>query len=288
MGSRLALGTVQFGMAYGVSNTGGQTSMEEVARILKQARDAGIDTLDTAIAYGEAETVLGRVGVQDFRLVTKIPAVPEDISDIGGWVEDSVEQSFERLGVDRVSSILLHAPDQLFGPRGAQIASALTRLHEAGLTDKIGVSVYSCDMLERCLSVLPVGLAQLPMNVFDRELEHRAAEFRRAGVELHTRSAFLQGLLLQGARDRHPFFTPWAGLFETWEDWLARHGLSAQEACLRVALGCTDIERVVVGVESAAQLGELTDIAPQALPELPVWSQPIDATLINPAKWTLT
>ncbi len=68
----LALGTVQFGMAYGVANAAGQPSAASVQTILDTARLAGIDMLDTAEMYGEAETVLGQSKTDGFQIVTKL------------------------------------------------------------------------------------------------------------------------------------------------------------------------------------------------------------------------
>lgn len=73
---RLALGTAQFGMRYGVANRVGQVPAGEARRILERARTAGMDTLDTAAAYGASETLLGSVGVADWIVVTKLPPCP--------------------------------------------------------------------------------------------------------------------------------------------------------------------------------------------------------------------
>ena len=69
--NKLALGTVQFGLDYGISNIGGQVSLEEARKVLKLAKEYDIDTLDTASGYGNSEKVLGKIGVNDFQIVTK-------------------------------------------------------------------------------------------------------------------------------------------------------------------------------------------------------------------------
>lgn len=70
--SRLALGTVQFGMSYGISNTAGQVPQDEVAKILDYCKANGIDTLDTARGYGESEAVIGQFDLSPFKIVTKL------------------------------------------------------------------------------------------------------------------------------------------------------------------------------------------------------------------------
>ena len=128
MANRLALGTVQFGLRYGVANTSGQVSLDEVTAILQQAWAAGVDTLDTAIAYGESEQRLGEIGVEGWRVVSKLPAMPSDPSDIGGWVEDAVECSLRRLNIDCLYGLLLHRSQQLLEPRGEDLYASLVEL----------------------------------------------------------------------------------------------------------------------------------------------------------------
>ena len=63
MNNRLGLGTVQFGLAYGIANQVGQVSGVGAAEILGLAWAAGVNTLDTAIGYGNSESILGKIGV---------------------------------------------------------------------------------------------------------------------------------------------------------------------------------------------------------------------------------
>ena len=87
---KLALGTAQFGLPYGVANTSGQVDRTTAAAILNHARSEGIDSLDTAAVYGISEQVLGEVGVTDWRIVTKLPEVPGTCADVAAWVENLV------------------------------------------------------------------------------------------------------------------------------------------------------------------------------------------------------
>ena len=170
---RLALGTVQFGMPYGIANKSGQVPRCEVKAILQQAAVNGIDTLDTAIAYGESETCLGKVGVRDFKIVTKLPAVPEGFSDVAVWVKEQVNASLLRLGVNSVYGLLLHHPEQLLKSEGALIYQALQALKEDGLVQKVGVSIYAPSELEMLNTRYHFDLVQAPFNLIDRR--HRMA-----------------------------------------------------------------------------------------------------------------
>ena len=87
---RIALGTAQFGMDYGIANTKGQVTRSEVKEIIQLAESRGIDTIDTAIVYGESEACLGDAGVQGFKVITKLPPLPESCTDVGGWVQEGI------------------------------------------------------------------------------------------------------------------------------------------------------------------------------------------------------
>ena len=286
--ARLALGTVQLGMRYGIANAGARPDLLEARAIVEAARAGGIDTLDTAEAYGEAEEVLGTAGAAGFRVVTKVSAVPEHVEDVAGWIRAAAEGSLARLGIVSLYGLLLHAPQQLLGPRGAEIAAGLDAVNRAGLAARTGFSVYGPEPLEAYCAVHRPGLVQAPLSLFDRRIETSGWAERLAGIgaELHTRSSFLQGLLLMAPEARPPQFRRWGETFAIWDAWLAETGLEPADACLRFALTAPHVSRVVVGVDGAAQLRTLLGVAAEPLPSLPPLPQPLDPDLIDPSRWT--
>jgi aryl-alcohol dehydrogenase-like predicted oxidoreductase len=285
---KLALGTVQFGMAYGIANQSGQINRLEAGHILSLARDTGIDTLDTAISYGDSEACLGSIGTQGLKVVTKLPALPTGIHDIGVWVHEQMLDSLHRLKVDSVYALLLHRSHQLLGDAGRSVKMALDRLKAEGVVNKIGVSIYAPQELDAVTQACAIDLVQAPCNLVDRRLVSSGwlQRLSEAGVEVHARSAFLQGLLLLPRTAIPTRFECWASLWDAWHDGLARHGLTATAACLHYPLSLPQIDRVVVGVDSAAQLGELIGIARSPAPPLD-WTFMVseDESLINPARW---
>jgi aryl-alcohol dehydrogenase-like predicted oxidoreductase len=285
MSSRLALGTVQFGLTYGVANQIGQVSRADAAAILAAACAGGLDMLDTAIAYGDSEACLGVLGVNHWRVISKLPTLPHDCPDIEGWVKMQLDGSLHRLGVDRLYGLLLHNPLQLLGSAGRELARALVKTRENGQVERIGVSIYSPDDLVATYKVLPIDLVQAPLNLVDRRLVDSGWLSRLAddGVEVHTRSSFLQGLLLMS--NVPPCFSPWQALWTRWREWLSSHPGQATAACLAYPLSHPEVVRVVVGVDSLAQLTELlaaenTPVVDD-LPDL----RSYDELLINPSKW---
>lgn len=283
---KLALGTVQFGLAYGVANQGGVVALPEAAAILEQARALGIDTLDTAVAYGESEAVLGRLGTEGFVVVSKLPGLPPDCADPSAWVQKQLQASLARLGTAHLSGLLLHRPADLLGPQGEDLYRALLATRSSGLTAKIGISIYDPAELDALCSRYDLDLVQAPFNILDTRIVDSgwADRLQQRGTELHLRSAFLQGLLLMPAEKRLQRFDRFAPVWECWYTWLRANALTPLQACLRAALACTQATKVVVGVDSQAHLLEIAAAAHGTLPAMPAWP-PFDPALVNPSAW---
>lgn len=285
---KLALGGAQFGLAYGVSNESGQVSRQAAREILGLARVAGVDTIDTAIAYGDSEACLGEIGVDNFKVVTKLPPVPDDIVDVAAWVYDEIKGSLDRLDVARVHGLLLHRADQLLGKHGQALAAALQSARHDGVVAKIGVSIYDPEQIAAIMPVFPPDIVQAPLNLLDRRLVTSGwmQRLHDAGVEVHTRSTFLQGLLLMDQAAMPPRFWRWRSLWDTWGAWLDANALSATRACLQYPLSLPQVDRVIVGVSSPYEFQMLLDdslvVANSVeLPDLAC----TDPDLLNPSNW---
>lgn len=251
------------------------------------ARASGVNMLDTAIAYGESERRLGEAGVNDFRVITKLPVVPESCHDVANWVAGQVAGSIVRLGVESVYGLLLHRPQQLLEKNGATIYCALQKLKKVGLVQKIGVSIYDPTQLDYLCARYDIDLVQAPFNLVDRRLLNSGwlRRLKKAGVEVHVRSAFLQGLLLLPPRTIPEKFVGWAPLWRRWQDWLEQSGATALQACLAHGLSFPEVDRVVVGADSERQLQQIIDAASRPLKcDLPNL-ECTDESLINPAVW---
>lgn len=285
--TKLALGTVQFGLSYGIANSSGQVPRAVAKNMLQLARAKGIDTLDTAIAYGESESCLGEVGTQGFNLVTKLQAIPEGCGDARSWICEQMAASLGRLGVESVYGLLLHRPGQLLDTDGQLVFDALRELKEEGRVQKIGVSIYAPSELDLLGSRYRFDLVQAPFNLIDRRLAtsgwlHR---LKQEGVEIHTRSAFLQGLLLMPRAAIPAKFAPWVGLWDKWHNWLSQHSVTAVQASLAYPLMFPEIDRVVVGADCQDQLCQIIDAAlADTIHDLPDLHCE-DEKLINPAYW---
>lgn len=285
---KLALGTVQFGLPYGVSNAGGQTPPDEALRILQHAASAGIDTLDTARAYGDAERVLGELMPQAggaFRLVSKV----EPLSGDPGRVRASVLESCHLLGRERLDALMFHRASDLLGPAGKACWAEVERLQAEGRVGKAGVSVYIRTELEAVAAAFPIRIVQFPASVLDQRLlrDGVADRLRAGGVEVHVRSAFLQGLLLMAPDSLPQNFGP--SVREHLRRWRAlcdERGVSPLAACLAFLQGQAAIDRIVVGVNTAAQLDEIVAAAATVVSDFPWDALGLnDPAVLDPSQW---
>jgi aryl-alcohol dehydrogenase-like predicted oxidoreductase len=286
--TRVALGTVQFGLDYGVANQTGQVQFDEVKQILSEAKNNGIDILDTAIAYGTSEEVLGRVGVDGFRMVTKLPSLLGNQDNIARWVRNHIEASLKRLGQKKLYGLLLHRPQDLLGSKAARLIQALTDLKNDGVVQKVGISIYSPDELDEILKRAKIDLVQAPLNVIDRRMETGGwlQRLKDDGVEVHTRSVFLQGLLLMERNKIPEKFSRWSKIWDQWHEKLKVSGVSPLVASLAYPLSLGQVDQVIVGVDRAKQLQDILTAVRAVDHALDTsFMMSTDADLIKPFNW---
>lgn len=284
---RLAIGTAQFGQKYGVANSGDRVPIEVASQIIAFAGQAGIDTVDTAISYGDSERRLGKIGMQGFNIISKLPPIPDGHKNISQWVYTSVISSLKSLQINKLSAILLHRPSDLMESTGQVLWSSLQNLKQDGLVDKIGISVYDTVELDGLYHRYQIDVVQAPLNILDRRFSSSGwiTRLQENGTEFHARSVFLQGLLLMSATNRPRYFQKWASLWRKWDRWLQDMRLTALEVCLSYICSFSGVKKIVVGIDNLEQLHSIiisTEGISTAWPDAIFCS---DEKLIDPRKW---
>ena len=287
--SKIALGTVQFGIDYGINSENGQIRPEEVRGILNYAYSQNIDLLDTAPAYGSSEKVLGEANVQNFKVVTKTRHF--DNAEISNDDIDLLKKDFSCSLVDlRQESfygVLVHDANDLLKPGSKKLFDQLESLKQAEKIKKIGVSVYDHKQLQSILENFDIDIVQLPFNILDKRLidSGMLVKLQNRGIEVHARSVFLQGLLLMSNQDRPRKFHRWNALWKTWHEWLNDNQITALEAAIRHAVSMPEISKVLVGVDTKDQLKEIIIASDGILPNIPAELYTNDVNLLNPSNW---
>ena len=255
--SSLVLGTVQFGLAYGVSNTSGQVTPAVAQAIVDRAAEVGVEVLDTAAAYGEAEAVVQAVTEHrpELSIITKSPRVK------GGDVDAALaiaRGSLERFGPTRMSALLAHSAWDLMEPFGDRLWAGLQALKAEGLVSRVGFSAYPDDGVLALARRFGPDLVQIPASVFDQRLV-RSGEIEAladSGVEVHVRSLFLQGLAFMEHTNLPDQLKKAGPAVSLWRAALAAGGVNPAGAALDFGLSIKGASRLVVGVTSVSDLDE--------------------------------
>lgn len=245
---KIVLGTVQFGLEYGISNTLGKTTHEEVENILDVASQNGIDLLDTAFSYGNSEEVIGKISLRHpgFKIVSKFPK-PE-----GKSISEYLQKSLERLQVSSLYAYLAHQADVLI--ENPELWNELAQLQTDQVILKKGYSVYSPQQLEQLLDMNMIpDLVQLPYNVFDQRFKPLLTELKKYKTEIHARSAFLQGLFFVDPDSLPTFFDSVKPLLKEIRSMFPTTD-ELSGALLYFCISEPLLDRVVIGVNNAEQL----------------------------------
>jgi aryl-alcohol dehydrogenase-like predicted oxidoreductase len=286
--NRIVLGGAQLGLPYGILNNGESLGDAQVAEILDTAFEFGINQIDTAIAYGNSEALIGTHGQGRFAIISKLPPIPDVCTDVQGWVGEQITSSLSRLRVTRLDALLLHQPSDLTGKHGDNLFSAISQLKKNQLIKRFGLSIYSPHDLDGILEDFELDVVQTPFNVFDQRINAHIERLSSLGIEIHARSIFLQGVLLTSHSTRPTFFDRWNNELSRFDAWVKETGQSAMQCCLSFALQNKWISKIVIGSTSAQSLSEVMRCVQTtsnfASPNFDI----TDETLIDPRLWATT
>ncbi len=292
--SRLTVGTVQFGLAYGIANRTGKPPYETARDILALALEGGVNSLDTAAAYGDSESILGRAlaeldAADRVCITTKIPALPAGLTpaEAERRIAEAIDQSRRNLRRDRLDICLFHREED------AVYLEALAHAQAAGCVDRIGVSTYHPGPTAALLDRGAVQAVQIPTSILDQRFIRSGTldPTRARGVTVFVRSVFLQGLLFLPAEKLAPFFAPAVAARAQLEPLARSAGLTPAELAVRFVLSLDAVSSLVLGVETVEQIRDnlrlchlpplppdLFQAAQAAVPDLP-------DTLLMPMFW---
>ncbi|WP_341226362.1 aldo/keto reductase [uncultured Arcticibacterium sp.] len=279
--SKLAIGTVQFGMNYGINNKKGKPSLSAVSEILEYAKSQGIDTLDTAALYGSSEKALGQCDLDGFNIVSKLQPCKE------GDFDKNLDSTLKNLNREEIYAYLFHhfstyLEDDLLMERMME-AKREKRIK------KLGFSLYNPAELELLLEKeIKFDIVQVPFSVFDQRFDAQLVKLNSEGVEVHVRSVFLQGLFFMDVKEIPNYFQSIIPKLES----LNEYDLKKTSICLNFVLLNPNIDKVVVGIDNLDQLknniSTLSDssLVNEMYEELKGYRVD-DEMIINPSNWKI-
>jgi aryl-alcohol dehydrogenase-like predicted oxidoreductase len=282
--TQLILGTAQLGSAYGVTNTRGRLADDEVRSLLELARAAGVVTFDTAADYGDSQQRLGAFAPSGGRYVTKfsLPAVTEPDAD------SLYGRSMADLRVSSLAGLMFHKMSDLDDSRAARTIELMREARDRGAVERIGVSIYDdTDLAKAVQTFRDLTLMQFPGNILDGHLLDSPVmqELHASGVELHVRSAFLQGILLADPSTLSPFFAPLAPALVHLAKVASHTGTTVLGLALRYLRDHPLVDGVVVGATTPAELEAI--LAEWQLPQSGIESNDLGVprSLLDPRLW---
>lgn len=274
--SKLVLGTVQFGLQYGV-NSAGRPSEDAVKSILAEAAKGGITTLDTSSAYGNSEEILGECITADesFKIVSKYPKGETSVSEM-------FNGSLNRLRVKKLYGYLLHHFEVY--KNNPKVWDEFVALKESGKVQKIGFSLYTPEELGFILNnKSPFDLIQVPFNIFDKKFLPYMKQLHENGVEIHVRSTFLQGLFFKDRNALPVKLQPMKKYLLQLDEFSKKSGLSISEIALNYNLQNPYIDGVLIGVDNVEQLQ--TNLKSVKDTPIDIEIEVKEQELLNPVNW---
>ena len=253
MNNKIILGTVQFGLDYGINNKLGKPNFKQSCEILSKAFDNGITTLDTAEAYGDAHNIIGGFHninpSKKFDIITKIPH-GSDLTNI----YQKVCNYLKDLNVDCIDTLMFHSFDTYI--KSLNDFKLVSKLIDNNLVNKIGVSVYNNIQIEKLLDNEKIKVVQLPFNLFDNT--NRRGEYIKklkvAGKITHTRSAFLQGIFFKNPMDFNFIVRKLSNELTFLNQLSDKYNVPIGSFALNYCLSQKDIDQVIIGTDSINQL----------------------------------
>jgi len=288
--NKIGLGSVQWGIKYGISNLKGRTKEYEVKKILDKAKLENISIIDTSPQYGDAERVLGMNDLKEFKIVTKTDKFLNkkiSLSDQKNLIS-TLEKSILKLSVKSVYGLLIHNVDDLFKIGGENLILSLRNLQEKKLVSKIGISIYNSNQIKKALKIFKPDIIQLPLNVFDQRLikDGTLKLLTDQNIEIHARSIFLQGLFFIKKNNLHPYFNPWEKQITNFQYECKLNKITPLKAALSFVINIPEVSKCIVGVNNLNQLDEILDSIKK--PKIIYKDFSINnENLINPINWNL-
>ena len=248
---KIALGTAQFGLDYGINNLRGKIPFTEAKNILAYAHNSGIRILDTAFAYGDSESVIGSIMSENnmsFKIVSKSPKdiLPEKVYSY-------FYESLKRLNKEKIYGYLVHAFQTV--KKYPEIWKNFCELRKDKKVKKIGFSLYYPSEIDFLLkNNIKFDIVQIPYSIFDQRFESYFQILKQHNVEIHVRSVFLQGLFFKNPKKIDFQFKSIKEKLILLTKLAKDNDTSVASICLNFVHENEYIDKVIIGVDSLNNL----------------------------------
>ena len=285
--NELIIGAARFSGIYGIKNNKSILSTKKIKKIIKLSKKNKILSIDTAISYKNANNILGKIGINDFIVNSKLPLLDFKNKKLEQNIENMIIKHINILKIKKLNILYLHDPNQILKDKKNKIINSLINLKKKKYYNKIGFSIYTPAQLPKLLKKFKPDAVQIPLNIFDRTFlkSGEINNLKKNNIEIHVRSIFLQGLLLYDKNNIPKQFNKWNFLFDNFQKWIENKKISKIQACLSILKIIKHKIKLIVGVEDENQLNEICVNLKKIKTKPPKNIFSNDFNLINPSRW---
>jgi aryl-alcohol dehydrogenase-like predicted oxidoreductase len=285
MKKKIIIGTANFVKGYGINNSKG-LNLEQINNLNKFTSKNFIKEIDTAFSYKGVEKLIGKSKFKNYKIYTKIPEIK--LSQFHKkFVSRIVNKSLQRLGKRKLYGVFFHGAKNLMSIKGDKFYKDLLIFKKRRIIKKIGVSVYSPTELKSVIKKYKFDMVQIPINIFDRRFlkKNFLKKIKDKSIEIHARSVFMQGILLQNNNNRNNFFKNWKKLFLKWDNWNNNCQSKKVETCLNFFKNLKYVDKLVVGVSSIQEMQEIINVLKNNKKSFPRKIFSCSKKLLEPRLW---
>jgi aryl-alcohol dehydrogenase-like predicted oxidoreductase len=254
---KIALGTANFGQKYGLAGKIIKSD-KKIEKIIQFANNSKIKLIDTSNNYGSSETLLGNNNLKNFKIITKLKISNDEkkSNNLENIVFNKVEESLLKLNIKKLYAILLHESNDLKSNKRHKLIKVLKKLKKRNLVSKIGISIYNPKELNFIWPFWKPDIVQCPFNILDRRIYESGwlKKLKKNKTEIHVRSIFLQGLLLQNEKSMPRKFKKWKNIFKKWDNYCKKENISKIQGCINFIKSFKKISFVIIGFEDIKQV----------------------------------
>jgi len=249
--NKVVIGTANFNKDYGFKRK--KISKIELEKIFTYLKNKKINFFDTASSYGGAEKIIGQYKLSHNKVITKLPKVEK--KNINNFIKKRVKKTLSDTKEKKLYAILLHNASDLLSKKGIEIFKILKRFKTLKITSKIGVSSYDIKEVDKIIKKYKIDIIQIPLSILDQRICKKGwiRKIKNKNIEIHVRSIFLQGLLLEDLRKIDNKFKKWKKYFKKWDNFCSNNSISKEFGALKFVQS-KNIDKLVIGINSLSEL----------------------------------
>lgn len=251
--NKIIIGTAQLNNVYGYSNNKIKLNKKKFNEIIKLMKKRNLNTFDTADGYNNHK-ILSAALNKNAKIISKI-TYSNDIN-----VDKELDKILKNLKIKKIHGMLIHNTSYMNKKKFHLFYEKLKKIKKI---EKLGFSCYKIKEIKYILKHFDFEILQFPFNILDQRLAREnkiLRDLKLKKVEIHIRSVFLQGILLNKNIINDKYFKRWEAFFNSFEGFKHNNKLTSLDACIYFLKQYKFYDKIVIGVENVVQLDNFLKI----------------------------